>query len=240
MKKQLLVLCGVSMALFLIVGTSVHIYRQQNPKEYMSNVNAQDCLLCGTPNEFRGTEALGFVVVSQDRWNFDNIGMIQYCREDQWEMDGCVVERIKDEALSEEELLHKHAPFDINGVFKQAISGPFTRTRYFYRDKDRDTFGGALDVKSENGLITGAFDISRCKGADADYLCSVLCQVCFDKVYPVTREVNFFLVDSKTGDIFSLYHAEEPSFQIRDYSFHIQLRDFRSLIFYATHSVTDV
>lgn len=240
MKRNLLIATFCCLALALIIGGAAYIYGGQHPNEYVSTVSAEDCVLCGTPNDFRGTEALGFVVVGPNRWDFDNIGMIQYCREDQWEMDGCVVERIKDEALSEEELLHKHAPFDINGVFKQAISGPFTHTKYFYRDKDRDTFGGTLDVKSENGLITGAFDISRCKGADADYLCSVLCQGCFDKVYPVTREVNFFLVDSKTGDIFSLYHAEEPSFQIRDYSFHIQLRDFRSLIFYATHSVTDV
>lgn len=239
MKKKFLIICISCLALILVVGSAVYIDAERRSREYVSSVDAADCVLCGTPNDFRETEALGFVVVGKDRWDFDNVGMIQYCRDDDWAIDGCIYERIKDDALEGQELAHKNAPFDINGILKQELDGSFTRTKYFYDSEDRDTFSGTLNITSEHGLIAGSFGISRCKPADADYLCSVLCQTCFDKVYPVTREVNFFFVDCKTGDVISLYHAEEPRFQIRDYTFHVQLRDFRNLIFYATYSEPD-
>lgn len=90
---------------------------------------------------------------------------------------------------------------------------------------------GTLNMVTENRLITGAFTISHCNGADADYLCSVLCQECFDKVYPITRHGNFFLADCLTGAVYPLCDAEDRSFEIREYQFKIQLQDWRYLAF---------
>lgn len=238
MKKRVLIACAGCLALVLAFGVLQRMYVEAHPKVYISEVDAAECLHCGTPNDFRGTDALGFIYVRGNRWDFENIGMIQYCREDFWAEDSCYYERIKDEALEEHELSHKNTPFDINGVLKQEIDEPFTITRSYPGSKENGSFSGTLKTIRENGLITGAFNISRCEGADADYLSSVLCQNCFDRVYPITREVNFFLSDCKTGEVYPIYGAETGNFQVGDYEFQIQLQDFRSLVFYAISSST--
>lgn len=237
MKKRLLAAGSACLALILTFGIGQHIYSRNNPKEYVSTISKEDCQICGLPNIYRNTEAIGFVTVDGNRWNFDNIGMIQYCQEDYWADDTCYYERVKDEVLEPHELEHKNAPFDINGILKQEIDDEsFTLKRTFYCPDDAKRISGTLNVIRKNGLITGAFDISGCEGADADYLCTVLCQSCFDEIYPITRDVNFFLLDCQTGEPFSVYYTEERSFDVSDYTFSVQLRDVRNLIFYATYS----
>lgn len=237
MKKIMIACLGCMAIIFLLVIVRKTAFENE-PKEYRSEVAAEDCLLCGLPNDFRNTEALGLIIVQDNHWRFSNIGMVQYCREDPWAFDECSYERIRDDALTPEQLAHKNTPFDINGVLK-VHSEPFTSTRCFYRTEGKDGVSCTLNMVTENGLITGAFTISHCNGADADYLCSVLCQECFDKVYPITRHGNFFLADCLTGAVYPLCDAEERSFEIREYQFKIQLQDWRYLVFYATYSTSE-
>lgn len=236
MKKKIIIVSVIGLALLISIGVGRHIYMEQHPKEYVSEVAVADCILCGTPNDYRNTEALSFVLISNERWNSDNVGMVQYCKEDYMADESCIFERYKDESLKPEELAHKNAPFDINGVLKQDLPDQSFKLSKSFFGADNGSIDGTLTVIQNNGLITGAFNISNCKGVDADYLCSVLCQECFDEIHPITREVNFFFVDCSTGQAFPIYNVEEPSFQIGNYTFNVQLQDFRSLIFYATYS----
>ena len=223
------------LAVVLVAASARAAYMRVHPPEYHSEVTQADCLLCGEPNDFRGADALLFVVVRKEHWDADNVGMIQYCREDRWAWDGCWYENYKDESLTTEELAHKNLPFDINGVLKQH-NEEFTSTRSFPMFDDKTGVSGTMYTNSKNGLLAGALNIARCAGADPDYLSTVLCQDCFDKVYPITRHANFFFVDSLTGEVYPICDSEYRSFDIRNYHFFIQSQTLWTLDFYATYS----
>ena len=239
MKKKFLLAVGI-VAVAVFIGLVRTAYVNAHPREYHSEVAQSDCLLCGEPNLYRGADALLFVVVREEHWAADNVGMVQYCQEDTWAVDGCELEMYRDDSLTPEELAHKNAPFSINGVLKQHDSGEFTGTHYLNMFDDRHGVTGALNIYSKNGLITGALDISKCNGANPDYLCTILCQECFDKVYPITRHGNFFFSDAQTGEVYPICDAENGYFDIRDYRVHVQLQDYWFLTFYIIYSAPEV
>lgn len=236
--KKIVIACLGCLSLIVLLALAKNTIPENKSKEYRSEVAADDCLLCGTPNDFRNTEALALIIVQDNHWQFNNIGMVQYCRVDPWSMDECSYERVRDDALTPEQLAHKNIPFDINGVLKEHNES-FSSTHCFYRREGHDGVSGTINMVTDNGLVTGIFNISHCDGADADYLCSVLCQTCFDKVYPITRHGNFFLADCLTSEVYPLYNAETRSFEIREYQFKIQLQDWQHLVFYATYSMLE-
>lgn len=234
-KRTLLAVAGIVLAVALMAYART-VYVRANPLHYRSKVAQTACLLCGEPNLYRGADALLFVVVREEHWSTDNVGMVQYCEKDTWTGDGCEYDMYRDESLTSEELVHKNTPFSINGALKQHDYGKFTATHYLNMFNDHHGVTGALNIYSANGLITGALDISKCRGAGADYLCSILCQACFDKVYPITRHGNFFFSDALTGEVYAVCDAEKGNFDIRDYRVHVQLQDLWHLIFYVTYS----
>ena len=238
MNKKVLIAGAGVVALVVAVSLVKNAYARAHPKEYHSEVQETDCLLCGEANDFRGADALLFVVVREEHWDADNVGMIQYCREDRWEWDGCEYEMYTDESLTPEELAHKNLPFDINGVLKRHDE-EFASTRYFPMFDDKHGMNGIMHVYSKNGLLTAALNITRCNGADPDYLSTVLCQGCFDKVCPITRHANFFFVDALTGEVYPVCDSENRSFDIRDYHFFIQSQTLWTLDFYATYVLSE-
>lgn len=236
MKKKVLLAAVVVIVAVVLSVTARSAYMRTHPPEYHSEVDQSDCLLCGEPNLFRGADALLFIVVREDHWDADNVGMIQYCQKDSWGADCCIYEMCRDDSLSPEELAHKNAPFDVNGVLKRHDFGDFTATHYLNMFDDRHGVTGALNIYSKNGLIAGTLDIGKCRGANPDYLCTVLCQECFDKVYPITRRGNFFFADTLTGEVYQVCDSEEGRFDMRDYCMHVQLQDHWDLVFYVTYT----
>lgn len=239
-RKPLWAALGIVVAAAVLIGWAKTAYDRAHPPEYHSDVAQNDCLLCGEPNSFRGADALLFIVVREEHWDADNVGMIQYCREDGWAGDGCELEMYRDDSLTPEELAHKNEPFSINGVLKQHDFGEFTASHFLNMFDDKHGVTGVLNMYSRNGLIAGALDIRKCKGANPDYLCTVLCQECFDKVYPITRHGNFFFADALTGEVYQICDAEKGRFDMRDYRMHIQLQDRWFLIFYVTYEAPEV
>lgn len=173
--------------------------------EVHSRVDPADCLLCGAPNPYRGADALAFVYVRDGQWRLENVGAVQYRRDERRD----VVEPL--EPVEE-----------------------WRSVTYFYHRDDRGvgTRGWVTAVR-ENGLIAASLDVGLRKGPGEAYLASVLCEDCFQRVRPTVRNADFFLADCLTGEVYPLYRWEEPEFQVRDYRFRLQVRSNKALAFYA-------
>lgn len=83
---------------------------------YESQVKPEDCSLCGAGNDYRGVDTIA--LISTHHWDIANIGVRHFCGGlENWN-NRCSLDWTSDDYLTEE-LAHKYAPLDINGVLKE-------------------------------------------------------------------------------------------------------------------------
>lgn len=225
--------------IFLVVAVLATVYIRKtlfSPKsieDFKSSIPQSDCLLCGIPNDYRGADMLSFIKLNNNSFDLSNVGLKEYCRLNDGEIrepfDMCDTLMYKDESLSESELQHKYAPYNINGIYRPHTDWEHSM-EMFASPFDKHGTTGKFYRYEANQFVYGRLDMGRDCHADADYLASILCQSCLEKVYPATRNINCFFYDCQTGTVYPLLGAESE-YDVRDYSVDLVYRSDKNIVF---------
>lgn len=235
-QKSILKCMGVIffvVAILAVVYINKTLFRPKGIEYYKSSVAQSDCLLCGIPNDYRGADMLSFIKLNNNSFDISNVGLKGYCRLDDgeiWEpFDVCDTLMYKDESLSESELQHKYAPYNINGIYR--LHADWERSMEMFASPF-DTHGttGTIHRYEANQFVYGRLDMGQNCHADADYLTSILCQSCIEKVYPATRNINCFFYDCQTGTVYPLLGGESE-YDVRNYSVDLVYRSNSNIVF---------
>lgn len=183
--------------------------------DYHSTVSTEDCVLCGNSNSCRNLDMLALIVLNANKFSQYNVGTKMYCCSDKW--TGCELLMYTDESLTEEELQHKYAPFDLNNTYRLHPDWKFHIVGF--AKMERNGTSGEINSYHENKVVYGKLE-SNYSHADGEYLSRNFCQKCYEKVFPVTREINSFLYDYQTGTVYSLLDQCDD-FDVRQYNIDI-------------------
>ena len=217
-----------AIALSILINVIIFVIKSMIPAPvYQSNVPPADCALCGEGNYYRGENTVAFVTTHY--WNIRNIGMKRYCGG----LDpvspefSCEFDIFRDDSLTAEELAHKYAPLDVNGVLREACHVEDHTCYHFIQQFDeKNGTTGTITVRTAHGLIEGTLKLDPYllkQNEDREHLSTILCPNCYDKVCSVTENIDCFLLDCETMDVYTLYKPEWK-FKIGDYDFEVFYR----------------
>lgn len=201
---------------------------------YESHVLPEDCALCGSGNDYRGTDTIA--LVSTHRWDIANIGVKHFCGGlENWE-NRCTLDWTNDDYLTKDELAHKYAPLDINGVLKEEIGKSYSCYRNILQFDDNGTTGW-VNTSSEHNIVYGVLDLDHMQHAqneDHEKLSTLLCPDCYEKTIEATEINDCFFLNCRTGELYPVLDTDW-NFNIGDYRFHIQYRSKYYLSFVALY-----
>lgn len=183
-------------------------------KDYNSIVQSNDCLLCGTPNKLNGADMISYIYFNNNTFNIAHTGLKDYCTADGDFYELCDTINVPDYELSASNLTHKYSPFNINGKYREHSDWGFN---IFMFESPFDKHGTVGKIQRyESQFSYGKISKRNYSFADTNYLITILCQKCFEKVYPITRNVNGFFYDFQTSDVYSL-PVHETNLYVREY-----------------------
>ena len=222
-------------AALFIVCILIFLYKLPRPDPvYESHVKPEDCSLCGTGNDYRGVDTIA--LISTHHWDIANIGVRHFCGGlEKWN-NRCSLDWTSDDYLTEEELAHKYAPLDINGVLKEEFGEKYACYRNILQFDDNGTTGW-VNTSSEHNIVYGVMQLDylqHAKNEDRAKLSTMLCQECYEKVIAATEVNDCFFLDCSTGEIYPVLDTDW-TFNIGDYRFHIQYRSKYYLSFVALY-----
>ena len=215
------------------------LYKLPRPDPvYESQVKPEDCSLCGAGNDYRGVDTIA--LISTHHWDIANIGVRHFCGGlENWN-NRCSLDWTSDDYLTEEELAHKYAPLDINGVLKEEFGEKYACYRNILQFDDNGTTGW-VNTSSEHNIVYGVMQLDylqHAKNEDRAKLCTMLCQECYEKVIAATEVNDCFFLDCSTGEIYPVLDTDW-TFNIGDYRFHIRYRSKYYLSFVALYEPDD-
>lgn len=229
------------LALFVFGYVACDVVRNLIPDPvYQSSVIPDDCAMCGTGNYFRGENTVAFVTTHD--WDILDLSMKRYC-------GGLEPERLEyrcdlyceeDDTLTEEGLAHKYAPLNINGVLKEEYSEGINWHNSYATIKSPDENSGttgSITIRSGHQIVDGVLKLDYRllkQNEDREKLSTILCPACYEKVLSVTENIDCFLLDCETLDVYTLYQPDWY-FRIGDYQFEILFRNDYTLGFLALY-----
>lgn len=191
-------------------------------------IKQEDCKLCGLSNYFQGLDFLVMVVLNNNNFYQYNVGLKHYCNSKMGGIDECRYLFIKNEYLTEEERNHKNAPYLIHNTYR---IHPWKEEKIIFSDgEDKSGTYGTINSYHKNQIIYGTITSSRffCETQNVT-LKQNFCADCTEKVIPVTKDINSFLYDYKTGKVYSL--VDKKSFCMRSYMVDILHRNQKEIVF---------